>query len=1452
MSFFLKVSEGQNVVIKSYYRHTLSHRILSSRTIKTSAILCNSNKQVEDDKLINPYGIQCLQPDLKEKVFGKKFSAQKVSNANNTKEEGFQRFKTKILKEICDKSLENFELKGKRTSRFDPVNIKNFPDLEGPDLESHFLKIGKYLAEPYTKIIDESLAQNVKLDNSKKQKGRKDQPFEEKLKILPTEWLIEEGWVKYSLYNDQPPVKVDYPSEKFLSFDVETLPQISNYPVMATAKSTTNVYCWLSPALIKAYHHYKDNAHLEEEYLNKWKEEKMKKAPLLEAVLNYQDKLLVIEEKLETAKSEKINFEVKLKQKRLEQSLVQENAVIAENKWLEKLNSSPTLLELPTRQEFVAEAVSLDAELTKKEASKIYTEMKSTTNKENTLLKKDHRKIISDLKAEFKVAQSELNDKNKEVHRYEHIIKDFDSRIKKFEDNKIMKLGQIENAKKETYEKMMIKLNKEAAELDVNPVDLSPSILQNLCPVNPKNEQKVIIGHNVSYDRARILEEYNYAQTNNFFMDTLSLHVAVSGMCSKQRLMYFHYKKLKKLSQMDSDEFLEREGLDDFTGLSGQTFEDFKEEIEKHRLSAAGVQYDNPWISKTSMNSLKECAKFYLEYEADKDIRDVFVVSKTYKPVVDNIQNLITYCASDTLLTEEVFKKVYPEFKKRLPHPVSTAALKSMGQAFLPVNNTKWNNYINNCENMYLKFTEEIQEKIESIIKDLLVQYEKDKYFWVNDPWLSQLEWDEIPWKVRNDGVANIVHNRYAGKPLWYKGVCKKPNEIGITVASKLIPIFFKLKYMGKPVIFENVWMDKDFLISKKMNALNDNQIKKFFKMTDKQLESLKNEAEGVNSALSSTEKEEEEEETDDKLSSDVFMKSSFAQHFIEKSVDKQTLKLRYCLCFDVEDPEEIRLLLENKNHRLSATPTTSGKGKRFLILHPDDELKRVTRLVSKAFKPFFDNGTISSELSLAKEALDIVTKCSYWVSNRKRIMGQWVVNKNQLLTSNDTNKFIKDSMLQNNKFFSKDEKFEGDDGMILPGLVTMGTVTRRAVENTWLTASNIKPNRIGSELKSLVEAPEGYCFVGADVDSEELWIGSLIADSLYENHGSTPLGWMTLEGTKKEGTDMHTTTANILNTSRDNAKIFNYSRIYGAGKKFTAQLLKKLDPEQTQESCKKTTDNLYLRTKGRKHFETDIYYGGSESALFTKLTEIAEEEDCRTPVLKAKITECLSAENISGGNFITSRINWIIQSSGVDYLHLLITSMEYLIKKYNINARLVISIHDEIRFICKEEDKYRTAMALQISNIWTRAMFCQSLHIDDLPQSCAFFSGVDIDKVLRKEVDINCVTISNPTPVPSGEVLDIYGLTEKVGNTLTKFENKKLSLKYIPVDNTYRKLKQLRYQKTDTVNDIIKLAAINQEDESSINQFLKKMSSIKFNPKNLERLLSNMFLKTSSKIDPK
>lgn len=42
--------------------------------------------------------------------------------------------------------------------------------------------------------------------------------------------------------------------------------------------------------------------------------------------------------------------------------------------------------------------------------------------------------------------------------------------------------------------------------------------------------------------------------------------------------------------------------------------------------------------------------------------------------------------------------------------------------------------------------------------------------------------------------------------------------------------------------------------------------------------------------------------------------------------------------------------------------------------------------------------------------------------------------------------------------------------------------------------------------------------------------------------------------------------------------------------------------------------------------------------------------------------------------------------------------------------------------------------------------MFAHALGMQDLPQSVAFFSSVDIDECLRKEVTMDCVTPSNPT----------------------------------------------------------------------------------------------------------
>lgn len=41
------------------------------------------------------------------------------------------------------------------------------------------------------------------------------------------------------------------------------------------------------------------------------------------------------------------------------------------------------------------------------------------------------------------------------------------------------------------------------------------------------------------------------------------------------------------------------------------------------------------------------------------------------------------------------------------------------------------------------------------------------------------------------------------------------------------------------------------------------------------------------------------------------------------------------------------------------------------------------------------------------------------------------------------------------------------------------------------ILAANPSKKRIGSELKSLVQAPPGFKLVGADVDSQELWVAA-------------------------------------------------------------------------------------------------------------------------------------------------------------------------------------------------------------------------------------------------------------------------------------------------------------------------------------------------------------------------
>ncbi|KAI0442201.1 DNA polymerase gamma [Xylaria telfairii] len=782
---------------------------------------------------------------------------------------------------------------------------------------------------------------------------------------------------------------------------------------------------------------------------------------------------------------------------------------------------------------------------------------------------------------------------------------------------------------------------------------LSPWLLgesdsdKHLIPLGDPGCDRIIVGHNVGYDRARTLEEYDLKQTRNSFLDTMSLHAAVNGMCSQQRPTWMKHKKSRELRDKIAKE---TQNLDLANLLASNSLRDDEEEL---------------WVERSSINSLRDVAKFHLNTTIDKEVRNDFG-ELDRDGVLNKLDQLLDYCAADVAVTHRVYKIVFPKFLEVCPHPVSFAALRHLSSVILPVDKS-WDAYIANAEATYHKLSDAIQERLVGLTEKAL-EIKDDQHRWSTDPWLKQLDWSGqeikmVKGKKKGDPPRPAARQKKPGMPQWYKGLFQRSDgPMSLTVRSRIAPLLLRLAWDGYPLH----WSDKygwTFRV-----PLEDAS----------------------------------------KYSSTQLVRCDFSDESIEA--------------------------LKNDARALY-----------FKLPHKDGPTARCANPLAKSYLAYFDKGTLSSEYPYAKEALDMNASCSYWISARDRIMSQMVVYESDKAPNTTSQQH----------------------GYILPQIIPMGTITRRAVENTWLTASNAKKNRVGSELKAMVKAPPGYSFVGADVDSEELWIASVIGDATFKLHGGNAIGFMTLEGTKAAGTDLHSRTASILGITRNDAKVFNYGRIYGAGLKFAATLLRQFNPNLSEKETLDVAGRLYADTKGtktnRKALHSRAFWrGGTESFVFNKLEEFAEQERPRTPVLGAGITEALMGRFISKGAYLTSRINWAIQSSGVDYLHLLIVSMDYLIRRFNIDARLAISVHDEIRYLVKNEDKYRAAMALQISNLWTRAMFAQQVGIDDLPQACAYFSAVDIDHVLRKEVDMDCVTPSHSTPIDAGESLDITQLLEK------------------------------------------------------------------------------------------
>lgn len=271
---------------------------------------------------------------------------------------------------------------------------------------------------------------------------------------------------------------------------------------------------------------------------------------------------------------------------------------------------------------------------------------------------------------------------------------------------------------------------------------VDPGRPNSLIPMFEQNgTARIVIGHNVGYDRARIKDEYNLENTSTRFLDTLSLHVATRGITSVQRPAWMKHRKSKRQQRDDEKGIREatmellREIRPEWAEILDNMPEEPEEEppVPEENEDGTGPK----WEDVTSMNSLKEVAALHCGLRMDKSVRDRFsddtiTHASQLRP---ELFDLLQYCADDVKITHDVYKKVFPLFLASCPHPASFAGALAMGSAILPVNEA-WKEYLKNAEEMYRQMQTNVAANLRSLAEKLRLDGPTP-----GDVWHQQLDW---------------------------------------------------------------------------------------------------------------------------------------------------------------------------------------------------------------------------------------------------------------------------------------------------------------------------------------------------------------------------------------------------------------------------------------------------------------------------------------------------------------------------------------------------------------------------------------------------------------------------------------------------------------------------------------------------------------------------------------
>ena len=288
----------------------------------------------------------------------------------------------------------------------------------------------------------------------------------------------------------------------------------------------------------------------------------------------------------------------------------------------------------------------------------------------------------------------------------------------------------------------------------------------------PVGRQRFIAGHNISYDRVRAREGYSLENTEpeNFYFDTLSAHIGVSGLAGGQRWLYV---------------------------LAGKDPDDLTEE-EKRKL-----RYAPKWLDEGSTNSLVQCYNFHVaavrKYfgenvtelgDSDKEVRNIFVKATHLSQIRQMLTEALDYALKDAFYTAELFQALWPKYLDSTPSLVALCGHYHLNGSVVPLV-PDWEDWIKNVEKTFQAHNEEMTQLCRELVWQSYEEWKqsgKDDNYWKKDPWLSQLDWE-----------VKTEKGKYAGAPNWIRPFIKDP-ETAIGVKSRLAHLLLKLEWEGQPL----------------------------------------------------------------------------------------------------------------------------------------------------------------------------------------------------------------------------------------------------------------------------------------------------------------------------------------------------------------------------------------------------------------------------------------------------------------------------------------------------------------------------------------------------------------------------------------------------------------------------------------------------------------------------